>query len=391
MKQFLLRTVKITALILPVILFLMLIPYNNRIETSRIRNFYKEDKDTLDVVMLGASEVFAGFAPGLAYREYGFTSYDYAISQNYPELLKPQLEEVLRTQSPQVIVVDLNMMMFVGRNSSKDAVFRIYIEGIPLSFNKIKFTREHAYREQPLSYYIPFAMYHGSMTPRDFWVLWTNEKAYWENDGALLKGAASCVDDYTLGEMMDISDDHSRVDMPEEYEQELRKFLEYCQGVKDTKILFVSYPHRITTEMAYNRLQQTNAAQDIVRSYGFDYINMEYLAEEIGLDFQNDFYNDEHLNVHGQRKFTRYLANLLVEDYGVTPSPQSEKNQQRWDQAVKYTQLLYAYHGKLSQKDPKQDLMLCEEGWLLSELDWMEKKLQEDGLPLTFEPIYATQ
>lgn len=46
MKQFLLRTIKITALIVPVARFLMLIPYNNRIETSRIRNFYKEDRDT---------------------------------------------------------------------------------------------------------------------------------------------------------------------------------------------------------------------------------------------------------------------------------------------------------------------------------------------------------
>lgn len=391
MKQFLLRTVKITALIVPVVLFLMLIPYNNRIETSRIRNFYKEDRDTLDVVMLGASEVFAGFSPGLSYAEYGFTSYDYVISQNYPELLKPQMEEVLRTQSPQIIVVDLNTLMYVGRNSSQDAVFRTFIEGVPLSRNKIKIIREHKYREQPLSYYIPFAMYHGSLTPWDFLVLWTNEKAYWENDGALLKGMSNCVDDSTLGEIIDISGDHSRMDIPEEYEQDLREFLEYCQSIKDTKILFVSYPHRITTSMAYRRLQQSNAAQDLVRSYGFDYINMEYLAKEIGLDYQQDFYNDEHLNVSGQRKFTRYLAELLVKDFGVIPGTQTESNRQRWEQTVKYTKLLYAYHEKLTQIDPKRGLMLCEEGWLISELDWMEQKLRDDGLPLSFEPVYVNK
>lgn len=388
MKQFILRTLKLAAVIVPVMLFLMLIPYNNRIETSRIRNFYKEPEDTLDVVLLGASEVFAGFCPGLAYEEYGFTSYDYAISQNYPELLKPQLEEVLRTQSPQVVVVDLNTLLYVGRNSSHDAVFRTYIEGTPLSLHKIKTIREHPYREQPLSYYVPFLMYHGSLTPYDLLVLWTNEKAYWENGGALLKGMSSCVDDETLGQIIDISQDHSRMDLPEEYEKTLRAFLEYCQGLEDTKILFVSFPHRITTDMAYNRFLQSNAAQDIVRSYGFDYINMEYLTQEIGLNLQKDFYNDEHLNVHGQRKFTRNLARILVEDYGVTPRPQTTENGLRWEQTVKYSKLLYAYHDKLSQHDPKSDLMLCEEGWLLSELDWMEKKLQEDGLPLTFDPVY---
>lgn len=379
------------AVMVPVVLFLMLIPYNSRLETSRIRNFYKEPADSLDVVLLGASEVFAGFCPGLAYEEYGFTSYDYVISQNYPELLKPQLEEVLRTQSPQVILVDLNTLLYVGRNSSHDAVFRTYVEGTPLSLNKIKTIREHEYREQPLSYYLPFLMYHGSLTPHDLLVLWTNEKAYWENDGALLKGMSGCVDDEILGEIVDISDDHSRMDMPEEYEKTLRAFLEYCQGVEDTKLLFVSFPHRITTSMAYDRFRQSNTAQDIVRSYGFDYINMEYLTEEIGLDFQTDFYNDEHLNVHGQRKFTRYLAQILVEDYGVTPSPQTGQNGLRWDQTVKYSKLLYAYHDKLAQKEPNSGLMLCEEGWLISELDWMEKKLQEDGLPLSFEPVYRME
>lgn len=390
MKRNILRVVKLVALLLPAVMLVLMIPYNNQLETPRIQGFYKEGEDTLDVVVLGSSEVFAAFAPGLAYDEYGFTSYNYAISQNFIDLFQPQMEEILRTQSPEIVVVDINAAMYVSRNNRYGSIFRTYIEGVPLSWNKIRTILEFPYREQPLSYYFPFIMYHGSMSLRELYVMWSNVKSLEKNGGALLKGASSCLLDEYRGEAMDISGDHSKMDMPEENERKLREFLEYCQSVQGTKILFTSFPHRIVVEDAYDRLRQSNAAADIIRSYGFDYINMEYLGEEIGLDYRQDYYDDDHMNIYGQKKFTRYLSRLLTEEYGISSRKQSPLNRERWEQTVKYTKLYCAYYEKLNEDGPK-DTMLVEQAWLISELNWMERKLQKDGLPLTFDSVYAAQ
>ncbi len=389
MKRNVTRTIKLTALILPVVILLLLIPYNSKIETLRIRGFYKEEPDSLDVVMLGSSEVLADFAPGLAYAEYGFTSYNYGISQNFIDLFQPQMEEIRRHQSPGLIVVDINAAMYVSRNNRYDSIFRTYIEGVPLSENKIRTIREFPYREQPLSYYIPFIMYHGSVSLRDLRVLWGNEWMQYRKDGNVLKGAFTNTGDEFRGEHRDISGDFSEMDMPEENERKLRQFLEYCQQIQDTKILFVSFPHRIVAQDAYDRLRQSNAAAKIIESYGFEYRNLEYLGQEIGLDYRKDFYDDDHMNIYGQKKFTRYLSDLLVNEYGVQPRPQTEENLEKWAESVKYTKLWYAYYEKLKLNDPASNVMLAEEAWLISELDWMERKLEKDGLPLTFESTYA--
>ena len=92
MKTTITRLLKILALIIPVALFVFFMQTNIFCHldqsTERIRRFYLEEENSLDVVFMGASEVPTGFAPGLAYRDYGFTSYMYTIDANPGSLYK---------------------------------------------------------------------------------------------------------------------------------------------------------------------------------------------------------------------------------------------------------------------------------------------------------------
>ena len=78
MKKYLLRTVKLISLLLIVSLFTLFLQNfvlchidHNKL---RIDGFYLEDENSLDVVLTGASELYTGFSPGLAYEKFGFTS-----------------------------------------------------------------------------------------------------------------------------------------------------------------------------------------------------------------------------------------------------------------------------------------------------------------------------
>ena len=81
-KLYITRTVKLVCLFLALTLtFGILQSYVLcRIDANSIRleGYYQEEKDSLDVVLLGASEVYTGFSSGLAYDKYGFTSYPFA-------------------------------------------------------------------------------------------------------------------------------------------------------------------------------------------------------------------------------------------------------------------------------------------------------------------------
>ena len=48
-------------------------------DSQRLMGFYQEKENSLDVVYIGASDVYNAFSPALAYKEYGYTSYPYAF------------------------------------------------------------------------------------------------------------------------------------------------------------------------------------------------------------------------------------------------------------------------------------------------------------------------
>ena len=84
------------------------------------------------MVLIGSSENYAGYNPVLAYEEYGFTSYSYVLSATDFSLFEVQLDEVLRVQSPQMIVVDIGEMHRANR-SNKDTLFRQIVAAAPFS------------------------------------------------------------------------------------------------------------------------------------------------------------------------------------------------------------------------------------------------------------------
>ena len=81
-KIYLKRLVKILSLVLVVAAIVGVSQEyymtNSSNTAIRLRGFYREDPKTLDVVVLGASEVYSGFNAPEFYKKTGVTSYPYA-------------------------------------------------------------------------------------------------------------------------------------------------------------------------------------------------------------------------------------------------------------------------------------------------------------------------
>lgn len=341
-KTTFIRTIKIFALILPVILFVLFAQkyvfcFTDH-STERIRRFYQEEENSLDVIFLGASEVFSGFAPALAYEEYGFTSYMYAIDSNPGALYKYELKEVLKRQQPDLLVVEING--FISRSDQYDveeARLRTFVENIPFSINKLQAIYQFKDEDQ-ISALVPFAKYHGD------WLQGQNliSRYQWKQRTS---GSPSLLKGITTGTI--VNPDIPEITPPDEpaegevivAQEILVDFIDFCRSEKLDNIVFVRFPHKNAEAYRYHVEQ----IQNIVLDRGYSFLNLEEHKEEMGIEIQQDYYNTEHLNVYGQNKLTRYLGNLIATYYNVSAASQSKENRLHWQICVEYYHAFYDY------------------------------------------------
>ena len=109
----------------------------DRSDISNIRGFYYEPKNSLDVVTMGPSEMYTGYAPTLAWHEFGYTSYNFGAGAIPCNLYKSMLKEVLKRQNPKLIVVNISDYYDGEWNYDDEVYMRKWIDNIPWSQNKI--------------------------------------------------------------------------------------------------------------------------------------------------------------------------------------------------------------------------------------------------------------
>lgn len=374
-KLLLVRMCKLLALILPAVLLVLLFPVNSFGDAPRIRGFYMEEENSLDMVLIGSSENYAGYNPVLAYEEYGFTSYSYVFSGTDFSLFEEQLDEILRVQSPQMVVVDIGEMHRANR-SSKDKIFRQFMAGIPFSEHKVQMIREHGDPEHILSYWFPFFVYHGDASLETVYDYVRLNAAVRKRGFTLLKGIVTFTgtgenwDGPYVTPWRNTDGDHSVAELSQEVEDTCRDVVAVCRKHPEVQFLFINTPHRIANDEMYLSYQTINAMGEYLRAEGYDFINLESMTDVLGLVPETDFYNNAHLNLYGQYKLTRFLGQTMVETYGLKNREQSPENQQRWDTCVAYQKRYYAlFEEKVSQHIPGTfGLWLQENTWLLDHL-----------------------
>ena len=118
-----------------------------------------------------------------------------------------------------------------------------------------------------------------------------------------------------------------------DYQKEmLKEIMDYANAEK-INVLFVCSPSIMDDD---NR-KDINAAFEYIESNKSEYIdyynfNTKEMFDTLNIDTKTDFYDEEHLNVYGAVKFTKYLANVISEKYGIKDKRGDEKLKS-WDEA----------------------------------------------------------
>ena len=331
--------------------------YHSDHNTGRLRGFYHEKENSLDFVVIGASEVYAGFSPLHAYDYSGLTSYAYAYASNPGSLYLSELKEILSRQNPQMILVETQGFLYDDKRQMQESHLRTFTENIPLSFNKLNAVWEYPY-EDKLSCVFPFLKYHGDwqLTAEEMAERFRNRKNQLVRP-SMLKGILTVSGfDMDFSEKYDTLGDLTTFPLEPLGEKYLLEFLAYCQKNELKNVVFVRFPHKVVQERQYEFFCRGNRAEQIIKQHGFSYLDFEQMAEELNFDAQYDFYDAEHLNIYGQMKLTESLCDILFDEYGILPQEQSSQNRARWEEAVPYAEAFYELVQELTDQDEKMEL-----------------------------------
>lgn len=328
---------------------------------QRIKGFYLEDKNSLDVVLIGASEVYAGYSACHAYEEFGFTSYPMAVQSNMVTSYKHQIKEIMKNQNPKLILVEVNGALYSENDNAKfedEGIYRNYSDHVPLSLDKVEYIQESAPGNK-LEYYLPIVKYHSQWKDFPDGISWNatllddqiRGYTYLKGTKCLAKQFVPTSQTYNTK----LANDNTKKDLSEISEKYLRDLLEYCKEEGLDNVAFIRFPH-IVVKPTLDRYYRANKVGDIINEYGFDYINLEKDFEQTKLNMYNDFYDYEHLNVNGQLKLTEYIGNLAQEKYGVTTTPLTDEQKAEWDESVKYYHAFVDYNRELLDKGIQKEI-----------------------------------
>lgn len=247
-----------------------------------------------------------------------------------------------------MIVVEINAFLYKDNDLPTDASNRMFIDNIPFDEVKDQFIKDTYEPGDRLEYYLPLIKYHGSWEdyPWKFKFLLTDLKMRYRGY-SIFRGYKTVANQFIPTEETKndkLADDESTKPLAVAGQRYLIEMLDYLKENNINNVVFTRFPHIVNTH-EYSRFQRCNEAANIIKSYGYDFINFERYADQLGFDVEKDFYNWDHLNIYGAEKLTNFLGKTMVRDYGVVGSESelSEQQKAEWQDSVDHYYMIYHY------------------------------------------------
>lgn len=281
-------------------------------DTVIISGLYGEKNNSLDMVYIGGSACFVYYQPFKTYNDYGFTSYNFGANTIQAEFYKYMIDEVLKEQSPDLIVLDARAFQYRDKDQPPtDVAYRNVLTGMPLNINKAKFieryVRSKLGENDTLSYYFSFIRFH-SAPSYERYSLSEGIKMITGNYKHVFKGQM-LVPRIEKQEYIDYKTEEEKV-MEDDTVKILDELLEYLK-TKNIKVLFVVSPY--IEEKEHKKV--FNYVERRVKEAGFDFIDANDYKDEMNIDYDIDFYNSSHMNVYGSDKYTDFLNKYISDNY----------------------------------------------------------------------------
>jgi len=303
----------------------------------RTRLFYELPDNTVDVLFLGSSHTYFTFIPQQIYDEYGITSADLATSSQSIQNTYYLLKEAYKHQKPKVVFLDIYNLMAASNESV--LTFRLHftsgISNLPdYSLNKYKEYKEiknlhYGYSDEVkledaygvISFRNEYDR--GPFDPLQFMSIMISPAAEYSTFGYYPATTVAPIEQLSPG----ISSG-TVINLEETTEYEY--FVKLCELVKenDTRLVMVRAPYN---SPGYDNLGLYDQIISHLEEENIGYIDYFSLVDELEIDLSTDFRDEDHLNILGARKATKYISDYLHNEYSL-PDHRGEGRYYLWEE-----------------------------------------------------------
>lgn len=282
-------------------------------------SFLQEEKNSVDLLILGSSRVYCDVIPALIYQRTGVTSYDMCGPSQTASLTYYYLRECLRTQHPKFVFVEASALYF-GINEDQSKANICYM---PPSVNRILAAAACEDGMLELALY-PLQEFHYRIYDKA-------DEATPEMDGTLLCGYTPLADAQPQEErglrIPNVEPGNEKYLYNLEY---FRRIAELCRDEGIDCVFFLT-----PTMKDYTEAQTERLLADLRALPCRAVEDWTDLIEEIGIDSQTDWYDGIHFNQNGAEKFTAFLSDYLL-TLGLEPTPGADA--ELWQERLEYLQ-----------------------------------------------------
>ncbi|MGN0132828.1 MAG: hypothetical protein ACI4AA_10340 [Lachnospiraceae bacterium] len=289
--------------------------------TTKVRGFYAEEENTLDVIFVGSSQMYADMSPAVLFQEYGITSYDFCANEQPLWISYYYIKEALKHQDPKVIVLDV--FTIYGEDYEEEGITHINLDDMPISWNKIMAIRDSVPAGMRYSYYFPLAKYHNTWT--DFYEGKARLAFYDQADP--YKGYSPFVfaAQYEESAKEEVANQIETEPIPERAEIWLRKIIALCQE-ENVPLVLIKTPNGNA-----ERQKLYNSVEIIADETNTPFFNMNVLLD-----------GQAHINVLQAEKVSKMMGAYLIEHY----SFEDKRNDPDYERWVSDSQLFYRQKAK---------------------------------------------
>lgn len=291
--------------------------------------FYKEEKDACDIVLVGNSTLREGYIPTEMWHGHHITSRAFTSSPTHPEVIVNAIPEIVKEQHPKIMFVDINGLTF---QKKEDAEFfmKQYYKAVIDEEHKLDLENKYDYLDAIKNQFELFKN-HNNFRQQQYWesLVYYDQfktKGYFPHKVITKVKPSSYDSEKTLP-------------LPKDGQDYFYEIMDVCEQYKqEITFIFGKTPRFMTNSEQKEATYMLRSMKEEIESRGFIYRDFSENTEAIGLDPNSDFKDYDHLNHLGSLKFTEYFANYVINDLSFSPSEYKEETIKNFDEAYTKTE-----------------------------------------------------
>ena len=308
-----------------------------------MRDMYKQDKNTIDVLYVGDSNVYTGISPLEIYNNIGVTGFSASTPGQDTIGSYYVAKEFFKTQSPKVIMLDTGEF-FTTEEFFTELSTRSEIDYMNFSLDKLDLINEEYFDfdiKEKLSFLFPIIRFHDRYQRlSEFDIRKLVQKSEISYKGYLYdiktnkyeKKGKDNYEKYKEYKEKRNTENITKAFNIEEYAKEkISELNELCKQ-HNCELVLITMP--TTDERA---IEKNEVFKDYAKEIGLKYVNFNFEVDE-PIDWETDTQDKgAHLNIKGAEKVGKYISKFLSENFNL-------ENKKEKPEYKKWNEVLQAYN-----------------------------------------------